>query len=293
MDAIRDILNTLLPSLADGLLLGFVYGIAAMGLTLIWGVMNVINLAHGPIIALGMFVVYLLFSLLGMPPYLGVALAALFGLVLGVIVYAIAVQRVIDAPHLSSLLATFSVNMMIIGLGTAAFTTSPRNVDFTLGSITLGPVTLQWTRIIAAVIAIVVTIGLYVFLYRTRLGKYIRAVSNNRAAAELVGIPSNRVLALSFGIGAMLAATAGALIATFLPFNILAGGTYELKSFVIVVLGGLGNPVGALLGGLTLGLLEGIIPTFTQTVWVPVIEFVLFVVILLVRPNGLFGAKAS
>ncbi len=284
-------MDLLLASLADGLLLGFIYGIAAMGLTLIWGVMNVINLSHGPIIALGMFTTYLLFTSLGVPPYIGVLLAAVMGLILGVIIYLIAVQRVIDAPHLSSLLATFAVNMIIIGIGTAVFTTSPRNVDFRLGAFTLGPITLQYTRIIAAFIASLVTGGLYYFLYRTRLGKYIRAVANNRSAAELVGIPSNRVLAISFGIGTMLAAIAGALIATFLPFTILSGGTYETKSFVIGVLGGLGNPVGALVGGLILGLLEGIIPAFTQTTWVPVIEFVLFVIILLVRPNGLFGAK--
>lgn len=284
-------MDLLLASLADGFLLGFIYGIAAMGLTLIWGVMNVINLSHGPIIALGMFTTYLLFTSLGIPPYIGVLLAAVMGLILGVIIYLIAVQRVIDAPHLSSLLATFAVNMIIIGIGTAIFTTSPRNVDFRLGAFTLGPITLQYTRIIAAFIAILVTGGLYYFLYRTRLGKYIRAVANNRSAAELVGIPSNRVLAISFGLGTMLAAIAGALIATFLPFTILSGGTYETKSFVISVLGGLGNPIGALVGGLILGLLEGVIPAFTQTTWVPVIEFVLFVIILLVRPNGLFGAK--
>ncbi len=284
-------MDFILASLADGLLLGFIYGIAAMGLTLIWGVMNVINLAHGPIIALGMFTVYLLFTFLGIPPYFGVLLAAVFGLLLGIVIYLIAVQRVIDAPHLSSLLATFSVNMIIIGIGTAIFSTSPRNIDLQLWNVSMGPVTLQGTRVVASFIAVAVTAGLYYFLYRTRQGKYIRAVANNRAAAELVGIPSNRVLALSFGIGAMLATIAGALIATFLPFNILAGGTYELKSFVIGVLGGLGNPVGALVGGLILGLLEGLVPTFTQTTWVPVIEFVLFVIILLVRPNGLFGAK--
>jgi branched-chain amino acid transport system permease protein len=130
------------------------------------------------------------------------------------------------------------------------------------------------------------------FLFRTRPGKYIRAVANNRTAAELMGIPSSRVLALSFGIGTMLATIAGGLIATFFPFTILAGGTYELRSFVIVVLGGLGNPLGALVGGLILGSLEGIIPVFMQTSWVPVIEFALFVFIIVIRPSGLLGSRA-
>lgn len=284
--------NVLIASLVDGLLLGFVYGIAAMGLTLIWGVMDVINLSHGPIIALGMFGVYLTFNSFGLNPYIALLLVAVSGLALGVVIYLVAVHRVIDAPHLSSLLATFSVNMIIIGLGTAAFTTSPRNVDFTLGTLSLGPVTAPWTRFAAALGAIIIAGLLYLFLYRTRPGKYIRAVANNRDAAELMGIPSSQVLALSFGLGTMLAAISGALIATLFSFTILSGGTYELKSFVIGVLGGLGNPLGSLIGGLILGLLEGIIPVFIQATWVPVFEFVLFVLILLVKPSGILGSKS-
>jgi branched-subunit amino acid ABC-type transport system permease component len=284
-------IDTLLASLTDGLLIGVVYGIAAMGLTLIFGVMNVINLAHGPIIALGMFGVYLLFGSLGLNPYLALIPVGVFGLVLGIVIYFIAVNRVIDAPHLSSLLATFSVNMIIIGLGTAIFTTTFRNVDYSLGVLTLGPLTVPVTRVVSAVAALLVTGALYLFLRRTRLGKYVRAVANNRASAGLMGIPSTRVLAFSFGLGSALATIAGGLIAISLPFTILSGGTYELKSFVIVVLGGLGNPVGALIGGLILGLIEGVVPVFMKTTWVPVLEYVLFVLILLVRPQGLLGAK--
>ena len=284
-------ISLLLASLPDGILLGFVYGVAAMGLTLIWGVMNVINLAHGPIIALGMFGTFFLFMRAGINPYLGLFLVAAVGLLLGILIYFIAVHRVINAPHLSSLLATFSVNMIIIGIGTAAFTTSPYNVDFSMGSFQIGSITLLGTRLVAALAAILATSALYLFLYRTRPGKYIRAVANNRAAAELMGIPSSRILALSFGLGTMLAAISGALIATFFPFSILSGSGYELKSFVIGVLGGLGNPIGALLGGLILGVLESIIPAFLETSWVPVIEFGLFILILLIRPSGLFGAR--
>jgi branched-subunit amino acid ABC-type transport system permease component len=282
----------LLASLADGLLLGFVYGIAAMGLSLIWGVMDVINLAHGPIIALGMFGVYLGFNGLGLNPYVTLVLVAGAGLLLGILIYGGAVQRVIDAPHLSSLLATFAVSMIIIGIATAVFTTSPRNVDFSLGSLSVGPITVPWTRVAAALLSILVTALLFLFLHRTQPGKAIRAVSDNRAAAELMGIPTSWILALSFGVGTLLAAVSGGLIATFFPFTILAGGSYELKSFVICVLGGLGNPWGALIGGLLLGALEGIIPAFMETSWVPVVEFVLFVLILLVRPQGLLGRRS-
>lgn len=284
--------DTLLSSIMDGLLIGMVYGMAAMGLTLIWGVMHVINLAHGPLIALGMFGVYLLFTAFGLNPYLALFLVAILGLFLGILIYYIAIHRVIDAPHLSTLLATFSINMIIIGIGTAIFTTSPRDTGFSLGRISIGTLTLQGTRLVATLVTLLVTAGLYFFLYRTRPGKYVRAVANNRAAAELMGIPSSRVLALSFGIGTMLASIAGGLIATFFSFTILSGSTYELKSFIIGVLGGLGNPIGALLGGLILGLMEGIFPLAIPNTWVPVIEFLFFVFILLVRPSGLLGGKS-
>jgi branched-chain amino acid transport system permease protein len=283
--------SQLAASLTDGLLLGFVYGVAAMGLTLIWGVMSVINLAHGPVIALGMFSTYLLFTHLGVNPYLAMVPVAGAGLIVGLVIYVVAVHRVINAPHLSSLLATFAVNMIIIGVGTAVFSTSPQNIDYSLGSVEVGFLTFPASRVVGAFAAILVTACLYLFLYFTRPGKAIRAVANNRTASELMGIPSSRVLALSFGLGTMMAAVAGGLIATFFPFTILSGGPYELKSFVICVLGGLGNPLGALVGGLILGGLEGLIPTFMPVSWVPVVEFGLFVLVLLVRPSGLFGAK--
>jgi branched-subunit amino acid ABC-type transport system permease component len=283
--------GTILTSLVDGLLIGVVYGIAAMGLNLIWGVMRVINLAHGALISLGMFGVYLLFSSLGLNPYLALLLVALLGLLMGVIIYMIGIARVINAPYLSTLLATFSINMIIIGLGTAVFTTTPRDLGFSLGTIQIGPVILLGTRLVAAAVTLLVTGTLYAFLYRTRTGKYVRAVSNNRAAAELMGIPSARILALSFGIGTMLAAIAGGLIATFFSFTILSGDIYQQKSFIIGVLGGLGNPLGALIGGLILGVLEGLLPLTMPNTWVPVIEFLLFILILLIKPSGLLGGR--
>lgn len=285
----------LINSLTDGFLLGFVYGLAAMGLSLIWGVMQVINLAHGAIITVGMLGTYLLFTKLGVNPYLGMVLVAGLGLGVGLVIYAIAVHRVISAPHLSSLLATFAVNMIILGVFNAVFGGDQNNVDFSLGSLSLGFLNLTYSRLLAALGAVVFTAFLYLFLYFTRPGKAIRAVANNREAAELMGIPSARVLALSFGLGSLLAAVAGSLIATFTPFTIFSGGPYELKSFLICVLGGLGNPLGALIGGLALGVLEGVLPNLPfvniPVSWVPVVEFALFVFILVVRPQGLLGAK--
>ncbi len=284
-------IQALLASSIDGLMLGFVYGLAAMGMTLIFGVMRVINLAHATVIMMGMYLVYVLSNQLGINPYVGVVLALLVGLAFGVVMYFIAVHRVINARELTTLLATYSVNLMITGIATVIFTTTPRALSVNLGALRAGAVTILGTRAVAVLIAILVAVALYVFLYRTRVGKSIRAVSNNRAAAELMGINTTGMLALSFGIGTMLAVISGALIATQFSFTVLSGTSYGTKSFVIVVLGGLGNPTGALLGGIVLGLLEGVTTMFIPVGWVPVIEYVIFVMILLVRPAGLLGAR--
>ncbi len=278
----------IVASLVNGLLVGAVYGLAAIGLTLIFGVMNVINLMHGATIALGMFALYFLVTAVGLNPYAALLPVLVGGFVAGVIVYWIAVHRVIGSSDLMSLLATFAVSMVIIGVGTALWSTSPYNVDVSLPGLTLHGYTIPGTQMVAAALSIALAGLLYLFLYYTRLGKAVRAVANNRAAAELMGIPTRRVLAISFGIGIAVASAAGVLIATLFPFTILSGGTYELKSFVVVVLGGLGNPAGALLGGILLGLIEGSVAPFVNVSWTPVIEFTLFVLILIGFPNGLF-----
>ena len=279
----------ILASVIDGVLVGAVYGLAAMGLTLIWGVMNVINLSHGAIIVLGMFVVYFLVDTTGVSAYVGIPLVLAVGFAAGVIIYWVSVNRVIGRPILMSLLATFALNMIIIGLGTAAWTTSPYNVQVSLPGISVQGYTFTGTHIMAAAIAGLVAGLLYLFLHYTRPGKAIRAVASNRDAAELNGIPTRQVLSMAFGLGVALACVSGALIATLFPFTVLSGGSYQLKSFVVTVLGGLGNPAGALLGGVALGVVEGLATPFTPVSWTPIIEFGLFVITLIVFPRGIFA----
>ncbi len=290
--------QVLIASTLDGLTLGFVFGLMAMGLTLIFGVMKVINLGHGPIIVMGMFVPLVMSQSLGINPYLGLPVVIVLGLVTGIVMYFVAVQRVINAPELTTLLATFAVNMMLVGALTILFSTTPQALSIELGSFQAGTITILGTRVVAVLVAVIVTVALYLFLYRTHSGKSIRAVANNRNAAELMGINSTWILALSFGIGTMLAMLSGALLATLFGYTVLSGGGLEVKSFVIVVLGGLGNPTGALLGGIIIGLLESLVAViplpFIGSIpfsWVPVIEFVVFVLILLFRPTGLLGAR--
>ena len=279
----------ILASMIDGVLVGSVYGLAAMGLSLIWGVMDVINLTHGSMIALGMFGMYLLFAAFTTNAYVLLLPVIAAGMILGVIVYWMAVHWVVGRSVLMSLLSTFAVNMMVIGIGTAIWSTSPYNVNFSLPGITIGDFTFTGNHIAAAISAVVVALALELFLFRTRPGKAIRAVSQNRDAAELMGISSTAVLATAFGIGIALAAASGALVSTLFPFTILSGGVYELKSFVVTVLAGLGKPFGALVTGVLLGLLEGLVTPFIAVSWVPLIEFGLFVVVLVFFPRGIFA----
>ncbi|MGB6537093.1 MAG: branched-chain amino acid ABC transporter permease [Xanthobacteraceae bacterium] len=281
----------ILASIIDGVLVGLVYGLAAMGLTLIWGVMDVINLTHGTMIVAGMFALYLLTSALGVSAYAALAPVLVGGFLVGVLLYWVAIHRMVGRPPLMSLLSTFSVNLMLIGIGTAVWGTALFNVEVSLPGVSLGRYTFPGAHILAAVLAAVIAGLLYLFLQHTRLGKAVRAVANNREAAELVGIPTTRVLAVTVGCGVALAGVSGMLIGTLFPFTILSGDGYQLKSFVVTVLGGFGNPVGALLGGVALGLLEGAVTPFVPVSWTLVIEFVLFVLVLIAFPGGIFASR--
>jgi len=281
----------ILASILDGVLVGAVYGLAAMGLTLIWGVMNVINLTHGAMIVAGMFGLYYLASVAGLPVYAAIPPIAIAGFCFGACLYWVSVHRVIGRPPLMSLLATFAANLVLVGLGTAAWGTVLFNVPVSLPGISYGGYTFTGTHMMAAAVTAAIAGLLYLFLYRTRPGKAIRAVAGNREAAELNGIPTTRVLALAFGLGVALACASGALIATLFPFTVLSGAAYQLKSFVVTVLGGLGNPAGALLGGVALGLLEGAMTPFMPVSWTSIVEFVVFVIVLIAFPAGLFSFR--
>jgi branched-chain amino acid transport system permease protein len=281
----------IIASIIDGVLVGLVYGLAAMGLTLIWGVMDVINLTHGTMIVAGMFAVFLLVQALAISPYVALPPVLIGGFIIGILLYWIAVHRMIGRPPLMSLLSTFAVNLVLIGVGTAIWGTALFNVEVSMPGLSIGRYTFPGAHIVAAALAAVMACLLYLFLHYTRLGKAMRAVANNREAAELVSIPTTRVLALSVGIGVALAGVSGTLIATLFPFTLLSGDAYQLKSFLVTVLGGLGNPVGALMGGMALGLLEGLVTPFVPVSWTLVIEFALFVAVLIAFPAGVFATR--
>jgi branched-subunit amino acid ABC-type transport system permease component len=278
-------------AIINGVLIGLAYAIAALGLNLIWGVMKVINLSHGAFIALGMFAAYLSVKLLGLSIYTALIPIFVGGLAVGVVAFFVSLYRVLNEKELTTLLSTYALSLIIIGLGTFFFTTNPRAIDTHLGSFTLGYSSISYARIIVGLISLLLAVALYLFLFKTSLGKAIRAVSQNPTASKLYGINTTLVLSISFGIGVAFAAVSGALIASLFPFTILSGSVYELKSFVICVLGGLGSPAGAILGGLILGLLENILTLKIPVDYMPFIEFTILVIILLIKPSGLWGRR--
>ena len=280
-----------LASVIDGLLVGLVYGLAAMGLTLIWGVMDVVNLTHGVMIVGGMFALYLITNALGVNPYVVLPIVLVGWFFVGVGLFWVAVHRVVGRPALMSLLSTFAVNLVRVGIGTAVWGTGLFNVEVSIPGFSLGRSTFPGAHIVAAIMAAVIAYGLYLFLRRTKIGKAVRAVANNREAAEHVGIPTTRVLAFKVGTGVAIAAVAGLLIGTLFPFTVLSGDDYTLKSFVVTVLGGFGNPLGALFAGVALGVLEGAVTPFVPVIWILVIEFALFVLALIAFPSGLFAPR--
>src|SRR5215813_10074350 len=277
----------------SGLLAGSLYSLVALGLGLIFGVMRVLNVAHGPILMLGAYTTFWLFHWFGLNPYLSllVSMPALF--LVGLVLQRTLVSRVVDAPELSSLLLMFGVSIALVNLAQLAFTSDLRSVEYLTGSFVLGPFAVSKSRVIACGFAILITVGAFVFLQKTRLGKALRAVSQSPAVAQVCGIDVQRIHMLAFGIASSLAAAGGSLVAVMVAIQPEMGQVYTFKSFLVIVLGGAGNYPGALLGGLLLGLIEQLTSLFLTTQVNEAVAYVLLVVVLLVRPTGLLGGRAS
>lgn len=277
----------------SGLLAGALYAMVALGLGLIFGVMRVLNVAHGPILMLGAYVTFWLFSTVGLSPYLSLLFSMPILFVLGALLQRFLVSRVVDAPELSSLLLTFGISIALVNLAQLFFTSDLRAVEYITGSFIVGPLAFSKSRVIASVFAAGITAVAFLFLQKTRLGKAIRAVSQSREVAQVCGINVQRVHLLAFGLASALAAGGGSLVAVMVAIQPEMGAVYTLKSFLVIVLGGAGNYPGALLGGLVLGLVEQLSSLFLTTQVNEAVAYVLLVVMLLVRPTGLLGGRSS
>jgi len=281
----------LLQIIVGGLLLGAVYALFSAGLTLIWGMMNVINFAHGEFVMLGMYVAFWAFTLAGAGPASFTALAAVLLFILGVIVYMALIRQVMRGPMLAQILSTFGLLLLLryaaFWAFSANFVTLPD--DLVGPSFNLGGILLSAPKLLAGIVALALTIGMHVLLTRTAIGSQILAVAEDRDAAMLMGIRPDRMQAIAWGLAGASAGIAGALIATFFPISPTVGESLALIAFVVVTLGGFGSVPGAMIAGLVIGLIESLSAYYFGPIYQDVFVYGLFVIVLWVRPHGLLG----
>ncbi len=277
--------------IVSGLLAGALYSMVALGLALIFGVMRVINIAHGTLLMLGAYTTFWWFHLLGINPYLSLLASMPLMFLLGMLLQRTLVTRVVNAPELSSLLLTFGVSIGLVNMAQLAFTSDLRSVEFLTGSFLLGRIALSKSRLIAFACAVAISFFAFWFLQRTKLGKAIRATSQSSEVAMVCGINVRRIHLYAFGIASALAAAGGSLVALMVAIQPEMGQVYTLKSFLVIVLGGAGNYPGALLGGMLLGLVEQLSSLFLTTQLSEAVAYVLLVLVLLLRPTGLLGGR--
>lgn len=281
-------------SIVDGILMGGIYGLVAIGLTLIFGVMKIINFAQGALLMLGMYVTYWSFILLGINPYLSIPLSAFALFFIGAILQKTILNKMLDAPEHNQLLVTLGIMLIIENLALILWSPDFRSVKIEgfQQTISLGSIGVNTPKLIAFLFAIILSLALFWFLKHTMLGKAIRATSINRQGASLSGINTNKINYIAFGLGAALAAVAGSLITPFFYTSPTVGATFILKGFVVVVLGGLGNFIGALVGGLLIGISEAMGGAFLPGSLKELMTYLIFIIVLMFRPNGLFGGKS-
>lgn len=282
-----------LQILANGLVLGGLYACIAAGFSLVWGVLNIINILHGSFIVLGGYLAFYAYNLAGIHPFFSLLIAAPVFFALGYVLQSGLMNRMIAAPVLLTLTLTFGLDLMLSNGMLAAFTADFKKVslDPPLGVVFLGPVVLPVDRLMAMVLAIALLALLYLTLSRSRIGRAIVAVRMDREAAALMGVRVKTVYAVTFGLGTLMAGVSGPLLAMIFPISPLSGPAYLGKAFVVCVLGGLGSVPGALVGGLVLGLAESFGSLWFGPEHATTLSFVLLILILLVRPEGLLGRK--
>jgi branched-chain amino acid transport system permease protein len=279
--------------IANGLLLGAIYAAVGVGFSLTWGVLNIINIAHGAMVMLGAYVTWYLFSSFGVDPFLSIPVSMAVMFVLGYLIQRFLINRVIAYGVFMTLVLTFGVSLFLIDVALIRFTGDYRSVTpaYAGAGIDLGGVILPYQRLGVFVVSLLLVGGLNAILTHTRLGRAIRATALNRQAAQLVGVDILAIYAITFGIGAAMAGAAGSLLATTQTISPVMGNTYVGKSFVIATLGGLGTVQGALIGGLVLGLVESIGAATIGPSYQLAIGYAMLVLVLIFRPEGIAGRQ--
>jgi branched-chain amino acid transport system permease protein len=281
----------IIQTFASGLLIGLIYALVAIGLTLIFGVMDIVNFSHGEFLMLGMYSSFWLYAIYHLDPIYTLPLTAVLLFGVGALVYRVIIKKIIDAPMLAQIFTTFG--LMILFRGLAQFLWKPdfRTVGNSVvsGTVSLHGIQIGLPQLTAGVGAILVTLGIYLFLTKTRTGAALEATAADKEAARLMGIDSQRMFFLAWGLGAACAGVAGGLLSTFFPIFPEIGANFILTAFVVVNLGGFGSVVGALFAGILVGIIEVMGGFFLGPQYKLGIVLCLFLAVLMFRPQGLMG----
>lgn len=287
-------MDLLAQILVNGVLQGGLYAVMALGLALVWGVLNIVNLAHGAFIMLGGYASWYLYTYLHIDPFLGLPITAVVMFAFGYALQRGLLNLVIRAPMFNTLLITFGLEVVLTDLAQLVFSADFRTINppYAGNSFALGPLVLPVARLAAFSVAIILTVSMWLFLLHTRLGRAIRATAQNLVAARLHGVEPRHLYAMTFGLGIALAGMAGTLYGTVSQINPYIGGSLTAKSFAISIIGGLENPLGVIVGGLFLGIVESLTTLYIGQTYADVASFGILVLVLIVRPGGLLGKTA-
>lgn len=279
----------LVQLLVFGVLLGAIYALIALGLTIIFGVMDVVNFAHGAFVMVAMYVVWYASGTLGVNPFLVIPLGVVFLFVLGVVVHVLTIEPILEAPERNQFIVTFGVLLVIESLVSIIFSPDPRALDLSLGVLAVAGVRIPVGQLLALLAAIGAIGLLWALLYRTDVGRAIRGTAEFRDGARYVGINVFRIDYITFGLGSALAGLAGSVLVLYHNFYPSLGHNYIITAFVIVVLGGLGSLRGAFAGAMIIGLVEVFGGFYFPGSTYKVLIFLVFIAFLLLKPEGLFG----
>jgi branched-chain amino acid transport system permease protein len=280
----------LFQHLANGLLISGIYALVAVGFTLIFGVLEVINFGHGEFYMLGAFIVYLFTGQIGLPYFWSIPLSIIVLLAIGIAVERTSVRPLLDKSFESMVICTFAISMILMNGALLVWGAEPRIIQSPLSAvITFFEVTFTYQRLLVLAVAVSVSLGLHLFLQRTKIGKAVRATAQNKDACLAVGIDIGRISRFTFGLGIGLCGLAGALVAPVYSVFPTMGQQAMFKVFAIVILGGLGNMKGALLASLILGMGESLISGYISATLKDGLAFLVMLFILLLRPGGIFG----
>ncbi|MFN2461011.1 MAG: branched-chain amino acid ABC transporter permease [Candidatus Velthaea sp.] len=284
-----------LQDLVNGLLVGGIFAVVALGFSLVWGIMNIINLAHGAFLMLGAYLAYTLFTFFHIDPFVSIPIAFVVLFAIGYAIQRYIINFVVRAPILTTFLLTFGLSLLIVNImlliyhgDVKGITTSYSGTNFSIG-----PVTVAWAKFWTLIAALIITALMQAFLTRSKMGRAIRATSMDIGAAQLAGVRVAHLYAIVFGLGAGLAGAAGVLIALSYSLNPSMGDPFIIKAFVVCVLGGLGSVEGALIGGLVYGILESFGSQYVGSGLQEAVALVVLLIVLMVRPRGIMGKATA